>query len=393
MDKAKTNFRVAITQPNIIFGGRLQVILGLVKALNELGIEPDILTFNLGFDPASIQEKYGQDLRMHFKWVAPFFPWKLLSQDFKILFFNFLLKFQKHNYDLLVDSGNSQIFLPKNPTIVSYIHFPREYRIYNNYLEEYHGGSRPLSRWINSFSRSFLKCIYKASKVRRNQIFVCNSNFTEEALRSIFRKFENESYIVYPPVDLSEFSCQYSIRPPSIASLGRFTPEKGQWNQIKLAQKLPELNFKIIGFVFSQKYFGDCQSFISEHEIRNVELLPNLAYKELIRALQSSKFFLHTLENEPFGITAVQAIAAGCIPIVHDSGGQREVVPVDFLRYRSLDEIPRIIQKVEAMNQQEIESLVDNLQENARQNFDASVFQRRMKTIFRYLFERMTSKD
>ena len=386
-------FRVAITQPNIIFGGRLQVILGLVKALNELGIEPDILTLNLGFDPATIQEKYGQDLRMRFKRICRIFPWHLLSQDYKILIFNFLLKFQKNKYDLIVDSGNSQIFLPKKPTILSYIHFPRENRIRNNYLLEHLSSKYAFLIPFKKLSNRFLQQIYRLSSVRNNQFLVCNSIFTEESLRSVFTDLNNETYIVYPPVDLSQFSCPYSERPESIASLGRFTPEKRQLDQIKLAEQLPEIDFKIIGFVFSQKYFDDCQAYINTHHVENVKLLPNLAFDDLISALQSSKYFLHTLENEPFGITAVQAIAAGCIPIVHDSGGQREVVPLDFLRFKFLDQIPEIIRHVEELSQDAVSKLIASLQQNARENYDAAVFHHRMVTIFSYIIERASSKD
>ena len=46
--------RVAITQPAVILGGRFQVILSIVQALNELGIEPDILTFGINFKPEDI---------------------------------------------------------------------------------------------------------------------------------------------------------------------------------------------------------------------------------------------------------------------------------------------------------------------------------------------------
>ena len=47
--------------------------------------------------------------------------------------------------------------------------------------------------------------------------------------------------------------------------------------------------------------------------------------------------------NEPFGIVTVQAISAGIIPIVHNSGGQKEVVPIKELRYNKLKEIKNIL--------------------------------------------------
>ena len=41
--------RIAISQPYIILGGRFDVILGFVKALNELGITPDIICLKMAF--------------------------------------------------------------------------------------------------------------------------------------------------------------------------------------------------------------------------------------------------------------------------------------------------------------------------------------------------------
>jgi glycosyltransferase involved in cell wall biosynthesis len=39
--------------------------------------------------------------------------------------------------------------------------------------------------------------------------------------------------------------------------------------------------------------------------------------------------YVHCAENEHFGITIVEAMAAGCVPVVHDSGGPREIVTSD----------------------------------------------------------------
>jgi glycosyltransferase involved in cell wall biosynthesis len=50
-------------------------------------------------------------------------------------------------------------------------------------------------------------------------------------------------------------------------------------------------------------------------------------------------------ETEHFGITVAQAIAHGCVPIVHDSGGQVELVTNPALRFSSRGDLPRIIRE------------------------------------------------
>jgi len=66
-------------------------------------------------------------------------------------------------------------------------------------------------------------------------------------------------------------------------------------------------------------------------------LLFNISRENVRNLLWSSKAYLHTGENEPFGITIVEAMASGCIPIVHNSGGPKEIVPED-LRYTTVEE-------------------------------------------------------
>lgn len=68
------NLRVAICQPYIILGGRLQVIFGVVRALNKLSIEPDILTLGLAFQPHQIRKVYDQDLKMRFHTIINELP-------------------------------------------------------------------------------------------------------------------------------------------------------------------------------------------------------------------------------------------------------------------------------------------------------------------------------
>jgi glycosyltransferase involved in cell wall biosynthesis len=49
--------------------------------------------------------------------------------------------------------------------------------------------------------------------------------------------------------------------------------------------------------------------------------------------LGKAKVYVHCAQNEHFGITIVEAMAAGCVPVVNDSGGPREIVS-DEVGYR-----------------------------------------------------------
>mmetsp|Transcript_26322 Transcript_26322/g.66155 ORF Transcript_26322/g.66155 Transcript_26322/m.66155 type:complete len:510 (+) Transcript_26322:170-1699(+) len=55
----------------------------------------------------------------------------------------------------------------------------------------------------------------------------------------------------------------------------------------------------------------------------NVEFHINVSYTELVRLLGSAVGGLHTMVDEHFGISVVEYMAAGVIPIAHNSGGPR----------------------------------------------------------------------
>ncbi|MCB0731067.1 MAG: glycosyltransferase, partial [Ignavibacteriae bacterium] len=163
-----------------------------------------------------------------------------------------------------------------------------------------------------------------------------------------------------------------------VSTLGRITPSKKQLEQLEIAKKLHELEFHIMGFAdTSGQYFKDLESYIEKNKLTNVKLHPNMDYSKVIEILGKSKFFLHTIWNEPFGITTVQGIAAGCIPIVPNSGGQIEVVPSEELRFNSYDEAAEILRKQMQLND---DSQIEKLQKHILQ-FDTMNFRKNFKQV------------
>jgi len=61
--------------------------------------------------------------------------------------------------------------------------------------------------------------------------------------------------------------------------------------------------------------------------------------------LRRAKIFLNTSENEPFGLVIVEAMAYGTLPIVHNSGGPREILPREFL-YSDEKDAEELIKKI-----------------------------------------------
>lgn len=379
--------RVAICQPFFILGGRLSLVLEIVKTLNAMGIEPDILALGYSFSPDQISKKYGHDLRVNFKTIARHSAWRWFPQDFQILVFNRLIGKIADQYDLLINSSNSQINLPARPKVLSYIHFPREYRIRGSKSVSDDSNTWSFKSSLFKLSDKFMKWVYRRSQVNPQHYIVCNSQYSKECFMEVFPEYAREIPVIYPPVKLTDYREFERTERTGIISLGRFASSKMQLEQIRIAEQLPALDFHIVGFVTDQAYFERCRSYVDSRSLKNVHLHPNLDYDEMVRLLNSSKYFLHTLVNEPFGITAVEAIAAGCIPIVHDSGGQKETVPNPALRYKSLQDVPGIIDANEAKSPQVLYDMVIELQAHARENFDEPVFVKKFTALLNDIFD------
>ncbi len=151
-----------------------------------------------------------------------------------------------------------------------------------------------------------------------------------------------DSDVVYFPVPYSRWTPISNTEREGIITLGRFSPEKKQLEQIRIAESLRGVGVtspvNIVGAVSSSlnyHLYAQLRNEAEKRGVSNVNFHPNMPQKDVISLAHSSKVFLHTMVNEHFGIATVEAIAAGCVPIVHDSGGSREIVPIEELRFRT----------------------------------------------------------
>jgi glycosyltransferase involved in cell wall biosynthesis len=164
---------------------------------------------------------------------------------------------------------------------------------------------------------------------------LANSDFTRRELL----KLGLNCQVVYPPVDVSSWRPPCAVHRDGVVSVARFSPSN--------PNKHHEWQLQIMeGKSTTLLAFGGCSTLEEMHHLEwlkenapsNVTLSPNESYQRVRNALWSSKVFLHTAEEEAFGMTIVEAIAAGCIPLVYDAGGPREIVVERELRFNSVQE-------------------------------------------------------
>lgn len=163
------------------------------------------------------------------------------------------------------------------------------------------------------------------------------SNFTRKWVENYWGI---ESKVLFPPVDLSEF--EPSQKENRIALLGRFTPVKKQLELARVFMKLETIRSKWIlhamgGLSEENQEDVNYLNSICKETRECAEIYVNASRNEVRSGLARSRIFWHAMgmdineEESPallehFGIATVEAMASGCIPIVMNKGGQREIV-------------------------------------------------------------------
>ena len=172
----------------------------------------------------------------------------------------------------------------------------------------------------------------------RNTRFLANSLYTKELIKRFLRR---EAKVVYPPVPLH----LYPERPNGerenlVVTLSALNPRKNLKLIAEVAKMVPEAKFVLAGY-FYPKFGYLLEEIRAELEKEglsgNFIYLPSASEAEKVRLLERAKVYFHPTICEPFGIGIAEGMAAGCIPIAHDSGGPREFVPQEW-RYRDAAE-------------------------------------------------------
>jgi glycosyltransferase involved in cell wall biosynthesis len=82
---------------------------------------------------------------------------------------------------------------------------------------------------------------------------------------------------------------------------------------------------------------------VKEYNLKDyVSFEINLNFEEIVQSMCMAKIYLHTMPGESFGISTVEAMSAGLIPVVPDIGGHTEFVPQSY-QFDTLEKASEII--------------------------------------------------
>ncbi len=217
---------------------------------------------------------------------------------------------KRRRFDLVLNTGEVGNQPAGRLPTVQYCYFPE----YFSHLE-----SSDLPKlWKPYYSPAR---VFYRSRVSHIDRLLAVSDFTRGVVKETWGR---DSTTLYPPCPIDLYSdLRDHPKENLVVTVGRIAPEKRFDSFLEIAHRLPEIKFAIIGNVAPER--------ISHYETlrriapRNVSFVMS-PLRKAKDVLGKAKVYVHSAQNEHFGITIVEAMAAGCVPVVNNTGGPREIV-------------------------------------------------------------------
>jgi glycosyltransferase involved in cell wall biosynthesis len=180
------------------------------------------------------------------------------------------------------------------------------------------------------------------------KLILANSHYTANEIE---RFSGRNAKVLYPPVpsafyEDNEESLLRNPREDLVVTISRFGYNKDLEKIPRIALLTDShIRFAIVGRVHYQNALLSLQKTVRELGLsERVKFYPDISRQDMKAILKKAKIYLHAMVGEHFGISIVEAMAMGCIPLVHDSGGAKEFVP-ECYRYKDIRDAAEKVEK------------------------------------------------
>lgn len=315
------------------YGGGEFVAVAIANTLAENGYDVKLFTTK-PVDSKAIHGFFGETL--HPKISAVTQPTSLnikgIMGFYQTIFRSYIAKSKTATF---IDPYSNCVFPWTN---VSYIHFPT--------LNRY--AYRPAFPYLLSPHHTEVGALPQVIMEKNlanydDKLILANSHYTAKEIEAFSRK---RVEVLYPPFTSSIQNVQTQQKQDLVVTTSRFEQNKKLEIIPKIAQKTSNnIQFAIIGRLYDKATLGRLQIEVEKLGLTDrVKFYPDLPVEQKLQMLGNAKVYLHTMVGEHFGISIVEAMASGCIPISHNSGGMVEFVPAQN-RYETVEQAA---EKIEA---------------------------------------------
>ncbi len=225
-------------------------------------------------------------------------------------------------YDLVISSSGAEaksVHTKAKTLHVCYCHSPTQYywQRYEQYIK--HPGFPLGTNWLAKIGLRLLVSplrVWDRHAAKQPDIMIANSTHIQEAIKKYYKR---ESSVIFPPVDVERFK----LRGPAqdrhgFVVAGRQAPYKRIDLAVQACTKL-KLPLVVIGN-------GPEHKKLEKLAGRNVTFLTSVSDEDLPKHFSSSLALIFPTNTEDFGITPIEAMAAGTPVIAYRKGGPRDYI-------------------------------------------------------------------
>jgi glycosyltransferase involved in cell wall biosynthesis len=222
--------------------------------------------------------------------------------------------------------------------------------------------------------------------------FIANSAFTQ---RWLAQRWNRPSEILYPPVALGSYD--RARKKHVILSIARFIPEKGHAVLVDAFTALPpELTASwtlvlVGGSTDSPAERQHLDALRTRSAGHRIEIHENASQAEVHECLETASIFWHAagygrLEDHPedaehFGISIVEAMSYGAVPLVYADGGPREFIDGrNGTLWATVEEL--VAHSVEIMSDDELRAARARQAVSDSQRFSTDAFRASVRRLF-----------
>ncbi len=350
--------------------GAERTVVGMLDLFER---DPDIFTFQAERDllPDRVGRSIVRESRLarlpgvrqrghdpgRWRWLLPYMP-------------RWFERLDLSGYELVVSSSHAcaaGVHTPPEALHVCYCHTPMRYVWLAHAERDRVRGVKGAA--LAAFRGRLRRWDRRASE--RPDVYVANSTAVAERIQ---RFYGREATVVPPPVATADFPRDVERDPNHFLWVHRLVPYKRPLEVAEAFRELPDLHLTMVGL-------GPLEAQLRASLPSNVELLGWTAREELARLFAGAGGFIHVGE-EDFGISMVEALAAGTPVVAADAGGARDIVRpgVDGVRIANASDPDQIRAGIRELSARQWDP--DELRRSA-ERFSEERFQERFAEVLR----------